>query len=138
MIILEVRPLVYSLEMLVERVRDAVSSTEQLTNTAQLNSTPRRLSGCLDPVLCPRVHSSPQPDADVLLLDRLHNGRGRGDEAKQESNFPLQLNQRQVSVSNLKSNKIQIKYEFQYVQNERFSELSLQVRGEKKCDTPAK
>ena len=27
-IILEVRPLVYSLEMLVERVRDAVSSTE--------------------------------------------------------------------------------------------------------------
>ena len=28
-IILEVRPLVYSLEMLVERVRDAVSSTER-------------------------------------------------------------------------------------------------------------
>ena len=35
-IILEVRPLVYSLEMLVERVREAVSSTEQLTNTALL------------------------------------------------------------------------------------------------------
>ena len=43
----------YSLEMLVERVRDAVSSTEQHTNTAPLNSTPRRLSGCLDPVLFP-------------------------------------------------------------------------------------
>ena len=71
----------FSLEQLVERVRDAVSSTEQLTNTALLTSTPRRLSGRLDPVLCPRVRSSPQPDADVLPLDRRHNGRegeGRG------------------------------------------------------------
>ena len=75
----------YSLELWVERVRDAVSSTEQHTNTALLNSTPRRLSGCLDPVLCPRVRSSPQPDADILPLDRLHNGRGRGDQVKQES-----------------------------------------------------
>ena len=65
---------VSSLE-LVERVRDAVSSTEQHTNTALLTSTPRRLSGCLDPVLCPRVRSSPQPDADVQPLDRLHNGQ---------------------------------------------------------------
>ena len=30
----------YSLEMLVERVRDAVSSTEQHINTALLTSTP--------------------------------------------------------------------------------------------------
>ena len=43
----------YSLELWVERVRDAVSSTEQHTNTALLTSTPRRLSVCLDQVLCP-------------------------------------------------------------------------------------
>ena len=43
----------YSLEQLVERVRDAVSSTERHTNIALLTSTPRRLSVCLDQVLCP-------------------------------------------------------------------------------------
>ena len=46
-------PEVSSLEQVVERVRDAISSTEQHTNTALLNSTPRRLLVCLDQVLCP-------------------------------------------------------------------------------------
>merc|ERR1719412_967745 len=85
----------YSLELWVERVRDAVSSTEQLTNTALLTSTPRRLSGCLDPVLCPRVCSSPQPDADVQPLDRLHNGReeveGKAGIVKFKFNFKIKL-----------------------------------------------
>ena len=85
----------YSLELWVERVRDAVSSTEQHTNTALLTSTPRRLSGCLDPVLRPRVRSSPQPDADVQPLDRLHNGReeveGKAGIVKFKFNFKIKL-----------------------------------------------
>ena len=43
----------YSLELRVERVRDAISSTMQNINTALLTTTPRRLSVCLDQVLCP-------------------------------------------------------------------------------------
>ena len=127
----------YSLEMLVERVRDAVSSTEQHTNTALLTSTPRRLSGCLDPVLCPRVRSSPQPDADVLLLDRLHNGRGRGDEAKQESKF--QLLTKLIKGKFKFSTQNQIKFRSSNFQNDqnlsaRFSKISRSVREKKKED----
>ena len=35
----------------------------------------------------PHVHSSPQANAETLPLDRLHNGREEGDEARIKQNF---------------------------------------------------
>ena len=72
----------YSLELLVEPVRGANSSTGQ-HNIAAPTSTEDYRKPSLRPV--PRVHSSPHPDADVLALDRHHNGGERGD---QESQHP--------------------------------------------------
>ena len=68
----------YSLELLVEPVRGAISSTGQQT-TAVPHSTEDYRKPSLRPV--PRVHSSPHPDADVLALDQHHNGGERGDQA---------------------------------------------------------
>ena len=68
----------YSLELLVEPVRGAISSTGQHT-TAVPTSTEDYRKPSLRPV--PRVHSSPHPDADVLALDQHHNGGERGDQA---------------------------------------------------------
>ena len=68
----------YSLELLVEPVRGAISGTGQQT-TAAHTSTEDYRKPSLRPV--PRVHSSPHPDADVLALDQHHNGGERGDQA---------------------------------------------------------
>jgi len=77
----------YSLELLVEPVRGANSSTGQQTIAAPTTEDYRKPS--LRPV--PRVHSSPHPDADVLALDRHHNGGKRGDQVQQESKLNFNL-----------------------------------------------
>ena len=58
----------YSLELLVEPVRGANSSTGQQT-TAVPHSTEDYRKPSLRPV--PRVHSSPYPDEDILALDQV-------------------------------------------------------------------
>ena len=68
----------YSLELLVEPVRGANSSTERHNIAAPTLQT---IIGGLDQVLCAMYARRPNPDADVLPLDRHHNGGERGDQA---------------------------------------------------------
>ena len=90
----------YSLELLVEPVRGANSSTERHNIAA--HTLLQMIIGGLDQVLCAMYTHRPNPDADVLPLDRHHNGGTRGDQVQQESklNFnSVQIGgQRQVSV----------------------------------------
>ena len=72
----------YSLELLVEPVRGANSSTERHNIAAHTLQT---IIGGLDRVLCAMYARRPNPDADVLPLDRHHNGGTRGDQVQQES-----------------------------------------------------
>ena len=58
----------FSLELLVEPVRGAISSTGQ-HNTAAPTSTEDYRKPSLRPV--PRVHSSLYPDEDILALDQV-------------------------------------------------------------------
>ena len=117
----------YSLELLVEPVRGANSSTGQ-HNIAAPTSTEDYRKPSLRPV--PRVHSSPHPDADVLALDRHHNGGERGDQVQQESKLNFNFLQiqndgrRQVSV-NQNSDKFKMQVSYQVLHKSR-----------EKCDAP--
>ena len=77
----------YSLELLVEPVRGANSSTERHNIAAHTLQT---IIGGLDRVLCAMYARRPNPDADVPPLDRHHNGGRRGDQVQQESKVQLQ------------------------------------------------
>ena len=72
----------FSLQPLVEPVRGANSSTERHNIAAHTLQT---IIGGLDRVLCAMYARRPNPDADVLPLDRHHNGGTRGDQVQQES-----------------------------------------------------
>ena len=72
----------FSLQLLVEPVRGANSSTERHNIAAHTLQT---IIGGLDRVLCAMYARRPNPDADVLPLDRHHNGGTRGDQVEQES-----------------------------------------------------
>ena len=95
----------YSLELLVEPVRGAISSTGQ-QNTAAPTSTEDYRKPSLRPV--PRVHSSPHPDADVLALDRHHNGGERGDRAGRNHKISTSTQRQVSSISKSKLFSIQI------------------------------
>ena len=95
----------YSLELLVEPVRGAISSTGQ-QNTAAPTSTEDYRKPSLRPV--PRVHSSPHPDADVLALDRHHNGGERGDPAGRNHKISTSTQRQVSSISKSKLFSIQI------------------------------
>ena len=89
----------YSLELLVEPVRGANSSTERHNIAAHTQL--QMIIGGLDQVLCAMYTHRPNPDADVLPLDRRHNGGEGGDQVQQESNLNFNFLQnggrRQVS-----------------------------------------
>ena len=89
----------YSLELLVEPVRGANSSTERHNIAA--HTLLQMIIGGLDQVLCAMYTHRPNPDADVLPLDRRHNGGEGGDQVQQESNLNFNFLQnggrRQVS-----------------------------------------
>ena len=113
----------YSLELLVEPVRGANSSTERHNIAA--HTLLQMIIGGLDQVLCAMYTHRPNPDADVLPLDRHHNGGERGDQAGGNQNFNFYFRW-QVSSSVRK---------FRLISN---SELRAKVsnpRGKRKCDT---
>ena len=88
-IIPEASPEVYSQMSMVEPVRAAISSTERHTGTSPLPSTDDYWRPSPGPV--PHVHSSPQANADLLPLDRLHNGREEEDVEPESTKFPFNL-----------------------------------------------
>ena len=86
----------YSLELLVEPVRGANSSTERHNIAAHTLQT---IIGGLDRVLCAMYARRPNPDADVPPLDRHHNGGRRGGEVQQESKVQFQLQKASFNFS---------------------------------------
>ena len=115
----------YSLELLVEPVRGANSSTERHNIAAHTLQT---IIGGLDRVLCAMYARRPNPDADVLPLDRHHNGGTRGDQVQQESklNFNSTNWWTTASFSNSNSDnfKMQVNYFFQNQEEEKCDTLS--------------
>ena len=76
-------PEVYSQMSMVEPVREAISSTQRHNIAAPPPDdywTPR-----LSPV--PHIHSSQKANADLLPLDRLHNGREEEDVEPESTKF---------------------------------------------------
>ena len=116
----------YSLELLVEPVRGANSSTERHNIAAHTLQT---IIGGLDQVLCAMYARRPNPDADIPPLDRHHNGGRRGDQAGGSHNFTFYF--RWQDSSSVRKFKL-------YCTN---SELRAKVsnpRGKRRCDTLSK
>ena len=86
----------YSLMLLVDPVRGDISSTERHNIAAHTLQT---IIGGLDQVLCAMYARRPNPDADVLPLDRHHNGGTRGDQVQQESKLNLNSTKRWTTAS---------------------------------------